>query len=311
MSMTPPQIQRILVPTDLSESARGALKYAAVIAEQHRAELHVVHVMTVHEYDPALAQDRIGEHKEALERLVARLEDRVHKEASGLGGKNVRVRTKTLRAVAAYDGILRYAQENKIDQIVMGTHGRTRLGYILLGSVADKVVRHAQCSVLVVNDREKGFVGPYGRDFLRRILYPTDLSPESRWAATRVLHTARAHRAELVVAHVIPMSTVVSQAMTDVPSDNRLADKILRDAERNARQEARKLFDGYPNLRVELRFGPVARALAELARAEKIDLIMMSSRGRDGWKDLIVGSVADRLLRLAPCPVCVEKRPPE
>ena len=296
---------RILLPTDLSSSARGALRYAAAMAEIHRAELHILHVLTVHDYDPVSARQAMAELQEALETIEADMAREVESEAEGHKHRGVTVRSATVRSVSAFDAILGYAEANDIDQIVMGTHGRTGLKYVLLGSVTEKTVRHAHVPVLVVGEGQRAFVDEHGKISLGRIMYCTDLSPASRIAAPRARNEANAHGAELLVCHVL-----TAAAGYDKDGGEHVPEDLRKRVNKTVKNEADGLFGTDYNLHVEVSTQPVARALAEVAKRKVVDLIVMSSQGRQGLQEHFIGSVAERLVRLSPCPICIIKQKP-
>lgn len=141
---------RVLFPTDFSDASAQAGKYAFSLADRLGAELHALHV--VEAIAPTVP--------EALQRLAAFQEDYLKKArddaaaalAAALpndlaGGKKV---VRAIRVGAPLGSILEYAKENGVDLIVMGTYGRTGLPHVLIGSVTERVVRHAPCPVLTV-----------------------------------------------------------------------------------------------------------------------------------------------------------------
>lgn len=137
-------ITRILVPTDFSATSDGALEYARVLATRFGASLHLLHVLD----DPFVADGLSAEAyiTEAPSLKTAMLDDaraRLRRRATGC------TTTEAIfgRAPAT---IVEYAQQVEIDLIVMGTRGRTGLAHLLLGSVAERVVRTAPCPVLTV-----------------------------------------------------------------------------------------------------------------------------------------------------------------
>ncbi|MEZ4216014.1 MAG: universal stress protein [Myxococcota bacterium] len=143
--MHPPK--HIVVATDFSDTAELALDRAIELARHFDAELHVTHVFAlpvpaVGVYDFAIPESGI---REARESALRRLEGAAQKAvAAG-------VRTHThLVATPTETGISDVAREVGAEMIVVGTHGHTGLKHVLLGSVAERVVRHAPCSVLVV-----------------------------------------------------------------------------------------------------------------------------------------------------------------
>jgi nucleotide-binding universal stress UspA family protein len=141
--------KKVLVPIDFSEPSDAALLYGRNLAKAFGAELHVLHVLENQFLRPTFkstAAVEIGVANRVAERLSA--EDRA-----------------TLHAVSAvrmsddpYDEIIRYANNEDIDLIVMGTHGRGGVARLLMGSVAEKVVRTARCPVLTVRHPEHEFV---------------------------------------------------------------------------------------------------------------------------------------------------------
>jgi universal stress protein A len=153
------KLQRILLPTDFSEYSAAARMYACAFAQQFGAELHVLHVIQdlaplVPEPGAALAPpiDYLRELELNANAMLERVID-----ANWAVGKSI---VKVVRQGPPFLEIVRYAQEANIDLIVLGTHGRGGLAHMLLGSVAEKVVRKAPCPVLTVRHPEHEFVAP-------------------------------------------------------------------------------------------------------------------------------------------------------
>lgn len=140
--------RRILWPTDFSGLAREALPHAVELAVEAGAELVLLHVVTppVTYAGPEVAGP-VWADLLAKSRAAAREE--LRRIAAGLKGAKVRVHTVLAEGVA-FDQILRVARRLRCDLIVLATHGRTGLAHVLMGSVAEKVVRSASCPVLTV-----------------------------------------------------------------------------------------------------------------------------------------------------------------
>lgn len=146
------EIRSILAPTDFSRHAEGALRYACGLAERLGSTLHLLHVlpdvvpvgpdpMLVPNYPPEYYAETEAQSREALSRAV---------DASGGCASTVET---AVRWGDAVDGIVGYAAEHAIDLIVVATHGRTGLSHVLLGSVAERIVREAPCPVLTIRER--------------------------------------------------------------------------------------------------------------------------------------------------------------
>ena len=149
-------IRRILFPTDFSEPAKEAKQYAAALADRFGAELHLLHVVAPVMPYPDAASPWVMPEKE-LELQIQAANQRLGQEIDTQWSQQHRLKQTTVTGFAV-DEILKYATDNEIDLIVVGTHGHTGLSRFLIGSVAEKLVRLAKCPVLTVH--------PTGHHFL-------------------------------------------------------------------------------------------------------------------------------------------------
>ena len=144
--------QRLLVATDFSPASSLALDAAAMLARQFGAKVHLVHV-----YDPAPLAPIATRGSGAGQLEVGQeVEDRIREELGKLAeGKlaGIDVTPALLSAGSPADAICTYAGREQIDLIVVSTHGRTGLAHLLIGSVAEKIVRHAPCPVLTLRSK--------------------------------------------------------------------------------------------------------------------------------------------------------------
>jgi len=152
------RLQKILLPTDFSKHSAAATKYACELATKFDAELHLLHTLEQHiastpEFGMGLALPRyINESRAAAEKALAGVLD-----PKWSAGRTV--------IQAVIDGtpkveIIRYASKQNIDLIVLSTHGRTGLPHLMMGSVAESVVRTSPCPVLTVRPEGHQFVMP-------------------------------------------------------------------------------------------------------------------------------------------------------
>lgn len=153
------RLKKILFPTDFSSNAQAAQDYACAFAEQFGAELHIVYVLqdvSLVMPEPgtmfAIPASNLEEVRASAEKALAGVP-----AANWCAGKRV---VRVTRSGAPFVEIIRYAAEYEIDLIVMGTHGRSGLPHVLLGSVAERVVRKAGCPVLTVPPSDHKFVMP-------------------------------------------------------------------------------------------------------------------------------------------------------
>jgi nucleotide-binding universal stress UspA family protein len=151
------KISHILHPTDFSDSSNQALKYACSLATQFGAELHLLNVISeTGIITPPIAgyipPDYYEEQKKfASEELSSYPQVLINHSGSV---------TRNVREGAPFVEIIRYAKDNEIDMIVMGTHGYSGIKHLILGSVAENVVRKAHCPVLTIHPENYVFEMP-------------------------------------------------------------------------------------------------------------------------------------------------------
>ena len=186
----PISIRNLLFATDLSHASAPAMPYVLEIAGVYGAKIHIVHVRT-------------GELSHEQERETDRLKEIVkgvpHEFVVVSGGP-----TALKERGDAATAILGLAGTKNIDLIVVGTHGRTGLGRVLVGSVAETIFREASCPVLTVGPRLMG--DPKWSLKIREVLFATDLTPCSEAALPYATSLAQENRARLVILNVFPKS---------------------------------------------------------------------------------------------------------
>lgn len=147
-------LKRVLVPIDFSETSEAALKYGIALARAFKAEIHLLHVPE-HPGQGAEAEYPLG----IFETMQNAAHDRLGKLLTAGETKELKPQL-AMRLGKPPAEIIRYAHEHGIDLIVMGTHGRQGVAHVLIGSVAERVVRGAPCPVLTVHNEEREFVMP-------------------------------------------------------------------------------------------------------------------------------------------------------
>ncbi|MDH5527278.1 MAG: universal stress protein [Nitrospirota bacterium] len=139
------KFERILFPTDFSDHAAHAQKYAVDLARQYKADLHVIHVVQLFSYVVDFGMDNSVQY-EAVHNTLQKMMDEL---LESLADEPFSVTAELVQGSPITE-IVRAARDDNSDLIVLGTHGRTALEHALLGSVAEKVVRKAPCPVLTV-----------------------------------------------------------------------------------------------------------------------------------------------------------------
>lgn len=326
-----PLFRTILVAADFSESSREAFRMACSLAHPGETRLTILYV----EEPPFLSEVAVP--------LPPGAEDQTHHEV--LEGhlrelynpdRPFRVDYLTRDGFAA-DEILRVSDEIGATLIVLGTHGRTGVGRLLAGSVAEAVLRRARCPVLALRSPSHLAGPPGAREEetntgpIRTILHPTDFSAPSEGAFRVACSVAREHGARLIVVLAAPMATVYGGMFPGVPTDHGVYQHALEERLRQIRLpdteaevEPRSGGAGltkeerphggvtsHPDILVEhrLREGDAAVEVLRVADDVGADLIVMATHGRTGLARVLMGSVAEAILRESRCPVLVVKEP--
>lgn len=272
-------VRRLLVPTDFSDHATAAVRYAAPLAARFGAKVALVHATAPRPpFDPLPGSgDTFILTYEENDRLArAALEDA---RSSHLGGVDARPRMAFGKPAEA---ILEAAHASAADMIVMGTRGRGGLARALLGSVAEAVIRRSDLPVLTarcdsVNDASR----------VTRILCPVNYSDAAAKAFRHALLFASAFDAELIALYF--------------QEDGSTEDDLEAEVER-----LRDWLGDVPlsiHLTCLAHRGDPATQVNEYARTRDIDLVVVGAQRRHGGVTTTIGSTTDGLTRHAPCPV--------
>jgi nucleotide-binding universal stress UspA family protein len=288
--MTPP----ILVPLDASPLADAAVPYAATLARVEESSLELLAVA-----EPLGP----GSPAERLTSLVREgLRSHLHGIAERLRGEGLSVEV-TVREGYAPDVILAQAGERPARLVVMTTRGRSGMQRWLMGSVADKVARQARCPVLLV--RPPATVADAVATWRpKRLLVPLDGSPLAEQALPLAFRWAEALKLMVMLVRAEPwLAARVPVADGYVPNLAAWEEQTEHAAE-GYLAEVRQQAPDNVAVRTLLLRGEPAACLTDFVDQGYIDLIVMTSHGRGGLQRLVMGSIADRLMRHGPA-VCI------
>jgi len=286
-------VKRILCPVDFSEFSARAYDYALSLARHYQSKLFLQHVFDFNL--PSYAYYVEGKYIYDLFDRVrhdGRLQlEEFAKRPSGYGPEPERVFCEGPPAKS----ILAFAEAQRINLVVMGSHGLKGTDRVTLGSVAQKVLRHAPCSVLVVRKPERDFADP-GRAQdpvqISKLLVCTDFSVYSTKALEHAVSIAAEYKAELTLLYVLEdmPSTADFQSMTK-PLLARLEDSITPEIR------------GCCTIKPFVRIGKAYQQIVQHAAEVQADAVIMGVRGRNALDLAIFGSTTHRVIQLGPCPV--------
>lgn len=294
-------VKNVLFATDFSATSEAALPYATAICRHFGSMLHTAHVLS----DASILmmtggvdyvslstiyEDAHTEAKEKLDQISGRLEGIPH--------------CNYVRHGQVWENLAGIVQDEEIDLIVLGTHGRTGLGKLLLGSVAEDILRHAPCPVLTVGPKVSGRAKlpefqRRGRDLapldleLRQIVFATNFAQNSALVAQEAISLAEEFRARLTLLHVIEDYTQLGRRPGPIEDGvRRLHDLIPRNA---ALQYAPETL---------LEFGSASDLILKAAAERGADMIVLGARASvEVGTTHLPWSTAHHVIAQANCPV--------
>jgi nucleotide-binding universal stress UspA family protein len=278
--------RHLLVATDISTSASAALDWAIDIACQHQARMTLVHSI---EQPPDRSIELTLQSR--VTHALAGLERRVRQ-----AGIEVESRCRTGRA---WEAIIATEVDVEPDLILIGARGHTPYSRLLLGSTADRVVRAAGAPVLVVHPRRDE-----SAPRVRTVLAATDFSEEAAIAVHEAVRLVRhsSSQPRVVLLHASHTPLEYEAASVAAILSRHLADGTSA-ARRRLETMAAPIRDEGIEVQIVVREGYPASAIEEEAQAWAADLVAVGTHGRGGFRHMLIGSVAERVLHHLACPV--------
>lgn len=282
---------RILVPTDFSPASDRALSLAKGVAERFDAEIHLLHVRVVLD-DPNVDAAILDE----VERILTVAEPTT-RQALDQAGENegAAIHPHMKRGMIPADVIVDAVSEHGCDLVIMGTHGRRGFRHLLAGSVAQEVVHRSPVPVLTTRADGDGLFPPH------KILVAIDFSEESFEAVEWAAAVAPVLSAEVTLLHVVqPLIYPAFYALDEPPQDH--LEKIMERCHEALTDIATKHLE---DVRFETAVveGYVADGVSRFAEANGFDLVVLATKGLSGFPHTVLGSVAERVVRLSQVPV--------
>lgn len=294
--MKKPNVRNILVPVDFSPMSILAVEAAKTFARRFDAQIHLLHVQEV-SYPagfmaptPHLVGELIVIQHDNEKRLCKRLRD---------WGARLDLLPEQCHVISGspvFDAICQMAHRLSIDLIVMPTHGRTGLNRVFFGSTTERVVQHSPCPVFIARKRTGE---------TNTILVPVDFSGCSLDALKYAIQLAKVLAARIIVCHVVHLGyafTSDGYAMYDM---SEIIKALRKEAEKQMIEFVRAAkFDGV-KFETVVQTGAAVDEICALAQGKDVDLIITPTHGRTGLKHILIGSVAEQIVRRADRPVLV------
>jgi nucleotide-binding universal stress UspA family protein len=295
------QLKTILSTTDFSDTSRAGVRYAMALAEALGADVTLLNVVEPPSRMAGMEVVALARTDSEVAAL-ARVQLRTFVKREAPGGVTCAV---VVRTGKPFHEIALAARAQLADVIVIGTHGYTGAKHLLLGSTAERVVRHAPCPVLTVPARaQSGQDGKMPAFKLKKILVPIDFSNISADALPYVLLLAGQFSAEVILISVVetyPIDHILGDEVAD-----QLREPAMRQAESDLQAMAAHLGKS-TSVRPSaiVRQGTPFVEICLAAKTQGADMIVLTTHGYTGLKHVWLGSTAERVVRHAACPVLV------
>lgn len=287
-------IHNVLIATDFSRYSNVALNFGLKLARDYQAIAYVVSVIPTDEILLA-GPDAYLAAKDATRRDLLELKEDLARAHSCVEGKDYHL---FMLEGAVAEALLDFARSKQIDLIVVATHGRSGLGKVLIGSVAEKVFRQSHVPVLTIGPHVRCTAYSHAP---QNILAPADFTLASERAVRYAAALARKHKATLTLLHVLSPA-----AVKDASDRAAFEQKIYTKLTELLRQEANGV-----QCSVLVEIGRVETTILETADKIKADLLVMGVRPWTGLLDRLMWPHAYEVVRESPCPVVTVRGKPD
>lgn len=273
-------MKRILVPTDFSAHAENALKVAAQIASKSNSEIILLHMMEI----PSQMNDAISGAASIPEVML--FIEKANETLQDLKGKDylkgIQV-TEQVKFERAFDGILSFSNENKIDLIVMGSHGISGIEEVLIGSNTEKVVRLSEVPVLVIKNETTEWKGV-------NFVFASDFSKEIKKPFEKMIAFSKIFNAKLNLVMICTPNSFKTTALSEKIMSDFVADFEIPNYSTHI----------YNDLNIE-------KGILNFSKTINADLIGLCTHGRTGLAHFFTGSISEDLVNHAVRPIITFK----
>ncbi|HKO04692.1 MAG TPA: universal stress protein [Candidatus Acidoferrales bacterium] len=290
-SYQPVSLAKVMVATDFSSVSSHALDYAVSLARRFRSRLYLTHVITYEGH--GVMEPEVGAPSREQLRNNAEAQAKAVVDSGRLYGVPNEVMIEEGPLWPALESLI---EQNKIDLLVLGTHGMSGPMKVLFGSSAEEIFRQARLPVLTVGPAVT-LDAPFEAEF-KTILFATDFGPGTDREAAFAYSLAQEHRAKLVLLHVIPHTETHFDRETTLEKDSfthQLQELVPEGAEVLCKPE------------FHLAYGHPVEEILRVAKEMKADLIVIGAKKRGSLAGHIPSTKAFNLVRTARCPVLTIK----
>jgi nucleotide-binding universal stress UspA family protein len=285
-------IKKILVPVDFSECSNKAVDFALHLGEKFNAHITLLHIVTLFHED-VNEETRLQDFEKIVQTKEQWINRKLKEHHNTADQQKVDVESVLQRGFTPADKILEYIQENNFDLVVMGSHGRTGIKHFLQGSVSEKIVRLSKIPVLTIHHSTKKY-DP------KVILVPIDFSKFSKIAVEHAMFFCRMFNAKIIFLHIIEQAIHPAFYASSIESVFQLDPELKQ-------RTLKKLAEFVDTSEIQPEYlvleGKAYKEIVEITKEKNVDLVVMATQGLTGLDYFLMGSTAERVVRMAECSV--------
>jgi len=286
------RIRNIVVPTDFSECAQRAYELALNICKKFNSKLTTLHARVLfsddlNEIEPNFEKLNLIQ-KKIDQSLLEKLQLKTTK-----ANKHILINNKVTRGITPATAILEYIELKNTDLVVMGTHGHKGITHFLLGSVAEQLIRYSPCPVLSLRPDFDYNVKP------KKILVPYDFSDLSQKSLHYAINFSRKFHSKIDLLYVYDQDVHPALYAWGMKSIKEMIPDIKTRAEKNIQQEIKKQHASNMNITYHVEDGKPHRQIIQFAKEKGHDLIIIATHSHKGIDRFLLGSVTEKVVRLA------------
>ena len=288
------KLKNILVPIDFSDFSYNALVYSFFLAEKFKANITVIHVVSLYS-ESFTEKDQLGKVDKFIEEHEQKRKQMLENTRKKAKIKGRSFETKLIRSLSISGGILDFIKENNFDMVVMGNHGNTGLKKFFAGSVSERLLRLSPIPVITIHKNWK-------KRTIEKILLPVDFS-DAAGRSIEFKHDLNKHfNAQTHYVHVVEQDEhpeFYNVSFSSILEENpQLREHIMK----NLKIAGKPLKE---NDVLEVLEGKAHKELGQYVKTNDIDMVIMSCRGQNYFENILIGSTTERMVSHAVCPVLV------
>jgi nucleotide-binding universal stress UspA family protein len=286
------KIKNIVVPTDFSDCAQRAYELALNICKQFNSKMTALHARTLFTDD----LNEIEPNFEKLDNIQKKIDGALLKnlqEKTAKANRHIVINNEITRGISPAAAILEYIELINTDLVVMGTHGHNALTHLLLGSVAEQIIRYSPCPVLTIRPDFKYNVKP------EKILVPFDFTNLAQKALHYAINFARKFNSSIDLLYVYDQDVHPALYAWGMKSIKEIIPDIKTRAEDSIKMAIKKERASKMNINYNVEDGKPHRVITQFAKDNGHDLIIIATHSHTGLDRFLLGSVTEKVVRLA------------